>query len=91
MYWTANSSSISKANLHCVASDPAVFGARGWRHAFRKIGNQPARNLILAAPSCGLDQMFAELGAATAAGNPKIGELMAITAKYGVAIESPAT
>jgi hypothetical protein len=35
---------------------------------------------------CGLDQMFAELQAATARGKPEIGVLVAIAAKYGVAI-----
>ena len=39
---------------------------------------------------CGLDQMFAELQAATARGMPEIGALVAIAAKYGVAIEPPA-
>jgi hypothetical protein len=45
--------------------------------------------LILSAPSCGLDQMFAELDAATAAGLPEFGKLVAIAGKYGVTIEPP--
>lgn len=65
------------------------FGARGRRHAFRNVGEQPARVLILNTPSCGLDRMFAELEAATAAGMPEMGELAAIAASYGVALESP--
>jgi hypothetical protein len=44
---------------------------------------------ILCAPSCSLDQMFAELQAATARAMPEIGVLVAIAAKYGVAIEPP--
>jgi quercetin dioxygenase-like cupin family protein len=65
------------------------FGARDRRHAVRNVSDQPARVLILSAPSCGLDQMFAELDAATAAGIPESGKLAAITAKYGVTIEPP--
>ena len=66
-----------------------VFGARHRRHAFRNLGDQPARVLILSAPSCGLDQMFAELDAATAGGMAEIEKLVAISAKYGVKIERP--
>ena len=66
------------------------FGARGRRHAFRNVGDQPARALILSAPSCGLDQMFVELETASAGGEPHLEELAAITAKYGVIIEQPA-
>jgi len=66
------------------------FGARGRRHAIRNVGDQPARVLILSAPSCGLDQMFVELDAATAKGMSDIGQLAAITAKFGVTIEPPA-
>ena len=65
------------------------FGARDRRHAVRNVSDQPARVLILSAPSCGLDQMFAELDAATAAGIPESGKLAAITAKYGVILEPP--
>jgi quercetin dioxygenase-like cupin family protein len=68
------------------------FGARDQRHAIHNVGDQPARVLILSAPSCGLDQMFAELDAATAAGIPDSGRLAAvaaITAKYGVILEPP--
>jgi mannose-6-phosphate isomerase-like protein (cupin superfamily) len=63
------------------------FGARGQRHSIRNVGNEPARVLILSAPSCGLDQMFAELDAATTAGNPEFGKVVAIAGKYGVTIE----
>jgi hypothetical protein len=66
-----------------------IFGARHRRHAVRNVGDQPARVLILSAPSCGPDEMFAELDAATAAGLPEIERLVAICAKYGVAIEQP--
>jgi hypothetical protein len=45
--------------------------------------------LILSAPSCGLDQMFAELDAATAKGMAEIEKVVAIAAKYGVTIEPP--
>ncbi|HET6223813.1 MAG TPA: cupin domain-containing protein [Dongiaceae bacterium] len=72
---------------HRVSPGGFFFGARGRRHAFRNVSDQPARVLILSAPSCGLDQMFAELDAATAAGMPGIEKLAAITAKYGVTIE----
>lgn len=65
------------------------FGARHRRHAFRNVSDQPARVLVLSAPSCGLDQMFAELDAATAAGVPDETKLASITAKYGVTIEPP--
>jgi len=45
--------------------------------------------LILSAPSCGLDQMFAELAAAAARHMPELETLAAITAKYGVILEPP--
>jgi hypothetical protein len=63
------------------------MGARGGRHTFRNVGDKPARVLILSAPSCSLDQTFAELEAATAAGMPEFGKLVAIAGKY--AIEPP--
>ena len=66
------------------------FGARGRRHAIRNVGDKPTRVLILCAPSCGLDRMFAELDAATVAGISEMGKLVAIAAKYGVTIEPPA-
>ena len=66
------------------------FGPRGRRHAVRNAGDQPACVLILSAPSCGLDQMFGELDAASAAGAPEFATLMAICAKFGVIIEPPA-
>jgi len=75
---------------HRVSKGGFVFGARGRRHAFRNAGEQPVRMLILSAPSCGLDRMFAELDAATAGGMPEAEKLMAITARYGVIIEPPA-
>ena len=80
-----------EAAPHRVPAGGFFFGARGRRHSIRNVGDQPARVLVLAAPSCGLDQMFAELDAATAGGVPDIGALAAICAKYGVAIEPPTT
>lgn len=74
---------------HRVASGGFFFGTRGRQHAFRNVGDKPARVLILSAPSCGLDQMFAELEAATTNGMPELGTLAAIAAKYGVTIEPP--
>ncbi|TIS89279.1 cupin domain-containing protein [Mesorhizobium sp.] len=74
---------------HRVAPGGFFFGARGRRHAIRNVGDKPARVLVLCAPSCGLDQMFAELDAATAAGMPEMGKLVAIAAKYCVTIEPP--
>jgi quercetin dioxygenase-like cupin family protein len=73
-----------------VASGGFFFGARGRRHAYRNVSDEPARVLVLSAPSCGLDQMFAELDAATAKGMTEIGNLAAICVKYGVIIEPPA-
>jgi len=66
------------------------FGARGRRHAVRNVGDRSARVLVLSAPSCGLDDMFAQLDAAGAAGRPDAGTLTAIAARYGVTIEPPA-
>jgi mannose-6-phosphate isomerase-like protein (cupin superfamily) len=66
------------------------FGARRRRHGYRNVGKEPARMLVLCAPSCGLDQMFAELDAATAKGTTAIGQIAAITAKFGVTIDAPA-
>jgi quercetin dioxygenase-like cupin family protein len=76
---------------HHIAPGGFFFGARGRRHAVRNVGNEPARALILSVPHSGLDQMFAELDAATAAGMPELAKVTAICAKYGVAIEPPAT
>jgi hypothetical protein len=56
----------------------------------RNVSDQPARVLILSAPSCGLDRMFAELDAATVAGMPEMAEVVSITIKYGVIVEPPA-
>jgi quercetin dioxygenase-like cupin family protein len=72
-----------------IAPGGFFFGARGRRHAVRNAGDRPARVLILSAPSCGLDQMFAELDAATAAGMPEFSRLVAIAGKYGVTIDPP--
>ena len=66
------------------------YGARHRRHGYRNVSDQPARVLVMCMPSCGLDQMFAELDAATAAGMTEMAKLAAITAKYGVTIEPPA-
>jgi len=66
------------------------YGARHRRHGYRNVSDQPARVLVLCVPSCGLDQMFVELDAATAKGMPDIGMVAAIAAKYGVTIEPPA-
>lgn len=66
-----------------------IFGARHRRHAVRNFGGETARALILSAPSCGLDQMFAELDAAAARGTTGIEMVAAITARYGVSIEPP--
>jgi quercetin dioxygenase-like cupin family protein len=63
------------------------FGARGRYHAFRNVGNETARVLILCTPSCGPDQMFAEFESATGDGMPDPGKLIAIASKYGVTIE----
>jgi quercetin dioxygenase-like cupin family protein len=65
------------------------YGARHKRHGYRNVGDQPARMLVLCTPSCGLDRMFAEFDAGAASGMAEIGKLMAIAAKYGVAIEPP--
>jgi mannose-6-phosphate isomerase-like protein (cupin superfamily) len=64
------------------------FGARGRRHAFRNVGAEPARALVLSTPSVGLDQMFVEFDAAKA-GTPEIEKLAAIAAKHGVTIAQP--
>jgi quercetin dioxygenase-like cupin family protein len=72
-----------------VAPGGFFFGARGRRHALRNLGDKPARMLILCVPSCGLDQMFGELDAATASGMPEFAKLTAIAAKHGVTIEPP--
>ena len=75
---------------HRVEPGGFFFGARHRRHAYRNVGDQPARVLVLCAPSCGLDQMFGEFDAASAAGVPEFAKLAAIAAKYGVTIEPPA-
>lgn len=72
---------------HRVGPGGFFFGARGFRHAIRNVGDEPVRVLILSAPGCGLDEMFGELDAATAAGRPEFAQLAAITARYGVTLE----
>jgi mannose-6-phosphate isomerase-like protein (cupin superfamily) len=74
---------------HRVGPGGFFYGARHRRHAYRNVGDLPARVLVLCAPSCGLDQMFAELDAAGAAGMPEFSKLTAIAARYGVTIEPP--
>jgi quercetin dioxygenase-like cupin family protein len=67
-----------------------VFGARGRRHAFRNIGDQTARLLVLAMPSANIDHMFGEIDAALAGGGaPDLANLAAIAARHGVTIEPP--
>ena len=65
------------------------FGARGRCHAFRNVGDEPARLLILSTPSCGLDEMFAAIDAATARGMPEVEKLVAIASQYGVRVVPP--
>ncbi|WGR92249.1 cupin domain-containing protein [Bradyrhizobium sp. ISRA443] len=65
------------------------FGARGRYHAFRNVGDETARVLMLSTPSCGLDQMFADLETATRGGMPDPPRLVAIASKYGVTIKPP--
>ncbi len=76
---------------HRVGPGGFFFAARDRRHAVCNVSDQPARVLILSAPSCGLDQMFAELDAATATGMLRTETVAAICAKYGVIIEPPTT
>jgi len=74
---------------HRVGPGGFFFGARHRRHGYRNVGDLPARVLVLCTPSFGLDQMFAELDAAGAAGMPEFSKLTAIAARYGVTIEPP--
>lgn len=78
-------------SLHRIEAGGFFFGPRHRRHAVRNVADRPAHVLVLSAPSCGLDRMFAELDAATAAGKPDFEKLAAIAAKYGVVIEPPAS
>jgi quercetin dioxygenase-like cupin family protein len=73
-----------------IAPGGFFLGARHRRHSFRDDTDQPTRVLILCAPSWGLDQMFGELAAATAAGKQDAGKLIAIAAEYGVTIDPSA-
>lgn len=75
---------------HRVAPGGFFFGARGRRHAYRNVSNEPARLLVLSVPGSGLDQMFGELDAATTARTTDLATLAAICARYGVIIEPPA-
>jgi quercetin dioxygenase-like cupin family protein len=75
---------------HRIGPGGFFYGARHRRHGYRNVSDQPARVLVLCTPSCGLDQMFAELDAAAAGGMPGMAKVAAITAKYGVTIEPPA-
>jgi len=66
------------------------FGRRGRRHGFRNTTHQDVRALILSTPGAGLERMFGELDAASAAGMPPMETIMAITARADVAIAAPA-
>lgn len=79
-----------EAAPHRVGPGGFFFGARHRRHGYRNVGDEPARVLVLCTPSVGLDEMFAELDAATAEGTPAIEKLAAICAKYGVVIDPEA-
>jgi quercetin dioxygenase-like cupin family protein len=70
-----------------VGPGGSFFGARGRRHGYRNVSDAPARILVMCAPSCGLDQMFGELDAATAAGTTELATIKGVCAKYGVTIE----
>jgi quercetin dioxygenase-like cupin family protein len=83
--------SEGEATPRSVGASGFFFGARGRRHAVRNAAVKPARALILSAPSVGLDQMFAELDSASAAVMPGFAIIAAITAKYGVTIDPPAS
>jgi quercetin dioxygenase-like cupin family protein len=63
------------------------FGSRGRRHAFRNEGPLEARMLVICTPGAGLERMFIELDAAGASEPPAMDEVVAITARAGVAIE----
>jgi hypothetical protein len=67
-------------HFHCITIGAASDDA----------SDQPACLLVLCTPSCGLDQMFAELDATGAGGMPNFDTLAAIAAKFGVTIEPPA-
>jgi len=54
---------VRRIDVFCLA-----LARLGKIYAFRNVGDEPARVLILSAPSCGLDQMLIELDAAGAAG-----------------------
>jgi mannose-6-phosphate isomerase-like protein (cupin superfamily) len=76
---------------HRVGPGGFFYGPRHRRHAYRNLGNEPARLLVMCTPSRGLDRMFAELATATANGMPGIARVAAIAARYGVTIEQAAT
>jgi quercetin dioxygenase-like cupin family protein len=76
-----------EAASHRIGPGGFFFAARHRSHAFRNVGDQSARVLILCTPSRGLDQMFGELEAVTADGMVGTETLAAVTQKYGVLIE----
>jgi hypothetical protein len=81
-------STVFGARRQCHGVDgvgPGGFflAARNQRHAFRNGSDRTARALILSAPSCGLDRMFAELDGATKHGKPR-NALADTTVRYGV-------
>jgi mannose-6-phosphate isomerase-like protein (cupin superfamily) len=66
------------------------FGRRGRQHAIRNATNEDVRALILCTPGAGLDRMFGELDAASAAGMPPVETIVEIAGRADVAIATPA-
>ena len=67
------------------------YGPRGHNHSFRNEASEPARMLVWCIPGAGMEAMFTEFDAATraAAGMPPVETIVAIAARYGVAIAPP--
>jgi quercetin dioxygenase-like cupin family protein len=68
------------------------FGPRGQQHAFRNESDAEARMLVFCAPGIGMEQMFTDFDSVTRRSNgaPSVDEIVAIAARYGVAIAPPA-
>jgi len=68
------------------------FGPRGTQHSFRNETSRDARLLVFCLPGAGTEAMFTEMDALAARGKdraPAVEEIVAIAARYGVAIAAP--
>jgi quercetin dioxygenase-like cupin family protein len=76
-----------------LAAGGFAFAPRGSRHAFRNETDADAKMLVLSLPGTGLEQMFGAFDDAvrqSGGAMPPVDKIVAIAARNGVTIETPA-